>query len=301
MTKYDLAISYIWEYDIEFVQLIEKIFHENKLTTFLISYHNVEEIIEKLKNKELNFTAYLDRASDVDSDFEPIAQILRKRHAYLINPHKRVHKFTNKSYMHRLLSKKNLNIPKSYILPAYYFDHSLKITEDDLDEIGKPFVIKPSIETGGGQGVIINAYTLKNIQKIREENPKEEYIVQEKITPCNFGRHRAWFRVYWAFNKVIPVWWNDLTHIYDIITKEQIKKYKLEQLFKIARKLAKYTRIDYFSTEIAVDKNHKFYIIDYINDQCDFRLKSNHPDGVPDEIVIQFINEMKKKIDSLKK
>ncbi|MGK9367478.1 ATP-grasp domain-containing protein [Melioribacter sp. Ez-97] len=301
MTKYDLAISYVWEYDTEFVQLIEKIFQEDKLTTFLISYHNVEEVIEKLKNKELHFNAYLDRASDVDSDYEPITQILKKRRAYLINPHKRVHKFTNKSYMHRLLSKKNLSIPKSYILPAYYFDHSLKITEDDLEKIGKPFVIKPALETGGGEGVIIDAYTLKEIQKVREENPKEEYIVQEKITPVAFGARRAWFRVYWAFDRVIPAWWNDQTHIYDIVTKEQIEKYKLERLFKITRKLAKYTRIDYFSTEIAVSKNHKFYIIDYINDQCDFRLKSNHADGVPDEIVIKFINEMKKKIKSLKK
>ena len=40
-------------------------------------------------------------------------------------------------------------------------------------------------------------------------------------------------------------------------------------------------------------------MIDYINDQCDMRLKSNHPDGVPDNAVVEFLHHMRKKIVSL--
>lgn len=301
MNTFDLAISYTWEYDLEFIELIELILQRHGLSTFVISNFNVNEIIELLKSKKLHFTAYLDRASDVDSDFEPIATILSRRHCYIINPHKKVRKFTNKSFMHKSLIKKNISLPKTIILPPYYYNHSLPVTENDLDKIGRPFIIKPAINTGGGEGVQVDATTILQIQKERMKSQTEEYLIQEKIYPITLGGKRAWFRIFWAFNKVIPTWWDDQTHIYESITYEQIKKYHLQPLHRITKKLARFTRIDYFSTEIAVTKKHNFVLIDYLNDQCDMRLKSNHPDGVPDEVIIKFIEQMKHKILSLKK
>ena len=38
---------------------------------------------------------------------------------------------------------------------------------------------------------------------------------------------------------------------------------------------------------------NKFVVIDYVNDQCDMRLKSLHPDGVPDEVVLEIINNLR--------
>lgn len=301
MNIFDLAISFVWEYDLEFVDLIEFIFQKDGLTTFVISYHNVQEVIDKLKSKKLHFNAYLDRASDVDSDFEPISSILTKRRTFIINPHKRVHRFTKKSYMHKILSKKNFHLPKTIIIPPYYYNHSLNITENELHNIGIPFIIKPAINTGGGEGVVINAESISHVQKLRIKNQLEEYLIQEKIYPKTLDGRRAWFRIFWAFNKVIPTWWDDLTHIYENISYEQIKKYHLQPLHRITKKLARITRIDYFSTEIAITEKNKFVMIDYINDQCDMRLKSNHADGVPDEVIIKFIEQMKNKILSLKK
>ena len=46
----------------------------------------------------------------------------------------------------------------------------------------------------------------------------------------------------------------------------------------------------------SITKDHTFYLIDYVNDQCDMRLKSNHPDGVPDVLVKQFIQRMLAKV-----
>lgn len=301
MNTFDLAISYTWEYDVEFVELTEFIFQKDGFSTFVISNYNVFEVIDSLKSKQLHFRAYLDRASDVDSDFEPIAAILSKRKSYLINPHKKVHKFTNKSYMHKLLSKKNFDLPKTILLPPYYFNHNLNINEEELKQLGIPFIIKPAIETGGGEGVEVDATTLAQIQKERIKNQTEEFLIQEKIYPKTLSGRRAWFRVFWAFNKVIPTWWDDHTHVYESITYDQIKKYHLQPLHRITKRLSRITRIDYFSTEIALTRKNKFVLIDYINDQCDMRLKSKHHDGVPDEVIIQFIEQMKKKIKSLKK
>jgi len=57
-------------------------------------------------------------------------------------------------------------------------------------------------------------------------------------------------------------------------------------LARIASQIARVTRIDWFSCEIAKSKrNRKFFAIDYMNDQCAVAAKSQQKGGVPDEIV----------------
>jgi len=53
MHQIDLAIAYTWEYDEEFVNAIIKIFNEKNLSTLIITYDNVDEIIQKVSQKEL--------------------------------------------------------------------------------------------------------------------------------------------------------------------------------------------------------------------------------------------------------
>ncbi|MEW6196856.1 MAG: hypothetical protein AB1521_17040 [Bacteroidota bacterium] len=299
MSRFDLAISYTWEFDEEFVNLLEIRLQKHGLRTFVIKKFNVHEVAELLRTKKISFKAYLDRASDEDPDFEAITRILRKRKCHIINPHHKARKVTDKAFMHKKLAKKNFLLPKTYIIQPYDRDEELKITFHELRLIGIPFIIKPSLFSGGGEGVEKNASTIEQIQNERIKSHSEKYLVQEKIYPRSISGKRAWFRIFWAFNKVIPCWWDDHTHIYEPVTSKQIKRFHLQQLIKITRRLARLTFLDYFSTEIALTKKHQFILIDYINDQCDMRLKSLHPDGVPDEVVIQLIEEMKKKIISL--
>lgn len=296
MYRFDLAISYTWEYDEEFVNLIENRFQKYGLRTFVIKKFNVHEVVDLLRSKKISFKFYLDRASDEDRDFEAITKILRKRKCHIINPHHMVRKVTDKAFMHKKLEKKNFLLPKSFILQPFDLNEELKISNENLRTIGIPFIIKPSQFSGGGEGVEKNGKTLDQIQIERKKSHSERYLVQEKIYPKIINGKRAWFRIFWAFNKVIPCWWDDQTHIYAPVTKTEIKRYHLQQLIKITRRLARLTFLDYFSTEIALTKKHQFILIDYINDQCDMRLQSLHPDGVPDQVVIQFIEEMKKKV-----
>ena len=296
MVKFDLAIAYKWIYDEEFVHLIENIFHRNGLSTFLIRNFNVDEVIDKISRKELQFKTYLDRASDEDRAFEPISKLLQKRHCYLINQHNKVLKATDKSTMHKRLQKKKFRLPKTYLIPRYSQTTQLKLPENYLLEIGSPYVIKPAVTSGGGEGVIKNAVSIQQIIYERIKNPNEKFLIQEKIKPRMFGERRAWFRVLWSFNKAIPIWWDDQTHIYHNVTKKEIARYNLLPLVRITTKLARITKLDYFSTEIAVTKDHNFVLIDYVNDQCDMRLKSKHPDGVPDEVVTEFIERMRRKV-----
>ena len=301
MQKYDIALSYTWIYDKEFIDLIENIFQSEGLTTFRIERFNCLEVIDRLKNKQLHFLAYLDRASDEDPLFDPIYKILARRKCFIINPHWKVNKATNKSVTHKKLEKKKFVLPKTFILPAYNKNNRIKLTENDLQYLKRPFIIKPTIYSGGGDGVITNGISFDQIQQARMSSDTEQYIVQEKIHPKTIESKRAWFRIFWAFGNVIPTWWDDHTHLYEPITDKQIKKHNLHPLTKITGRLARLNGLDYFSTEIALTKKQQFYLIDYVNDQCDMRLKSNHFDGVPDVVVEQFINSMKKKILQLKK
>lgn len=299
MEHYDLAISFTWNYDYDFINLIEDYFQSNGLTTYLIKKDNVNNVIELLQNKKIHFSALLDRASDEDVSFIPVAQILRRRRSYIINPYKKIINTIDKSIMHNKLLENNLRLPKTYILPPFVNDYRLLITEKDLEKIGTPFIIKPSLYSGGGEGVIKNATTIEQIQSSRMQSPEEKFLIQEKIYPQTINGKRAWFRVFWAFDTVIPTYWNDQTHIYNTISQKEIKEKHLQQLIRITKRLFQITQLDYFSTEIALTKDHKFYLIDYINDQCDMRLKSKHLDGVPDKVVKKFIERMYYKVLSL--
>ncbi len=299
MQIFDLAVAYKWKYDKELVELIERNFQRSGLRTFVIGKFNLHEVVDHLKKKKIYFKVYLDRASDEDPEFLPISKLLSRKKSYIINPHHKIVKSIDKLSMHRKLVKRKFRLPKTLLLPSYDHDDSLRINANHLEELGIPFVIKPSLISGGGEGVIKSAESLAQIHEERRKNHLEKYLVQEKIYPRKIQGKRAWFRLLWAFDKVIPTWWDDHTHIYQRVTKVDVKRHNLLPLYRITKRLARLTQLDYFSTEIALTKDHKFVLIDYVNDQCDLRLKSNHVDGVPDEVVNEFIERMKRKVLSI--
>ena len=49
--------------------------------------------------------------------------------------------------------------------------------------------------------------------------------------------------------------------------------------------IARVSRINFFSTEIALTCDEKFLTIDYLNTGCDMHAKSFWPSGPPDEVV----------------
>ncbi len=293
METFDFALAYVWEFDEEFISLIEKIFHQNGLSTFIITENNIFEITEKVKNRQLNFRCYLDRASDVDDNFLELAKILTRRKTYIFNPYKKVEHAIDKATMHLEFITAGINVPYSIIIPPHSQLEDLFISIDDLEILGRPFIIKPCNTTGGGIGVVTGAETLKEVLTARLKHSDDKYLIQENIHPIMIDGKRAWYRCYWAFGKSICVWWDDQTHIYNIIQPEEIEKFRLKKLFQITKTIQRLTGLDFFSTEVALNAKDKFVVIDYVNDQCDMRLKSLHPDGVPDETILKIINNMR--------
>lgn len=301
MEKYDLGLAYVWEYDEDFMDLIEATLHKSRLTTFRITNHNIFEIIDKVQNRKLSFNYYFDRASDVDTNFENLGKMLTRRKSHIFNPYRNVQHAIDKASMHLEFMTLGLQVPYSIIVPPHSEFESIYISVEELAKLGRPFIIKPCNTTGGGIGVVTGAESLKEVLEERLMNTNDKYIIQQKIYPSMFDGRRGWFRCFWAFGKAIPVWWDDITHLYTELTFEEIKKYKLRKLHLLTSTIARLINLDFFSTEIVHDSNNRFVIIDYVNDQCDMRIKSKHYDGVPDSVVQQIIYNLSRKIHSLQR
>lgn len=298
---FDIAISYVWEFDKDFVDLIEKTLQEYGLSTFIITENNIFEITDLIKRKKLWFHSYLDRASDVDDNFAELAKILSRRKCRIYNPYKNVEHAIDKANMHLEFITAGLNVPYSIIIPPHNDRQELVLSVDDLAILGRPFIIKPCNTTGGGIGVVTGAETLKEVLLERRKNQSDKYLIQQRITPCILGNHPAWFRCFWAFGKPIISWWDDQTYVYELLSAEQFQTFGLQKLNQITRTIAGITELDFFSTEIVLTPDKKFVVIDYVNDQCDMRLKSHHKDGVPDEIVTSIVNNLRLNLQKQKR
>ena len=301
MEIFDLAIAFVWEYDDDFVSLIELALQQEDVTTFIVKEHNIKEVTSKVRDRKLFFRFYLDRASDADSAFEELAKILTRKKTVIINPYKKVLHAIDKASMHLEFINAGLNVPYSIIIPPHSELEEIRLTIEDLSILGRPFIIKPCNTTGGGIGVVTGAETLREILEERINNLNDKYLIQEKIYPSILDGRRAWFRCFWAFGKPIAVWWDDLTHIYEELTEGEIENFGLKKLLQKTRTIAKVTDLDFFSTEIVLNDKNLFVVIDYVNDQCDMRIKSKHPDGVPDNVVYQIIYNLKNYIIRTKK
>lgn len=301
INTFDIAISYVWEFDKDFIDLIEKTLQPYGLSTFIITEKNIHEVTDLIKRRKLWFHSYLDRASDVDDDFSELAKVLTRRKCRIFNPYKNVEHAIDKANMHLEFITAGLNVPYSIIIPPHDDREELVLSVDDLAILGRPFIIKPCNTTGGGIGVVTGAETLREVLLERRTNKSDKYLIQQKITPCILDDHTAWFRCFWAFGKPIASWWDDKTHIYELLLAEQIQSYSLQKLNQITRTIAGITQLDFFSTEIVLTTDKKFVVIDYVNDQCDMRLKSLHRDGVPDDIVFKIVNNLRINLQRLKK
>jgi hypothetical protein len=285
----DLALLWEWEFDEDFIRILDRKCHQFGLQCYLIHRYNLKDVQTRLENGDFGALIFYDRASDNDLSFEPLVKELLKRESKPLNEPARLEVALDKAAMHHRLIECGIQVPFTIILSPTRDWTKMKIGE--LMRLGEPFIIKPAIG-GGGVGVEVNAKTLSDIVKAREGKSKEKFLLQEKVLPIHFGDRRAWFRLFYVNSKVISCWWDDLTHLYERVTHEEEKVFGLERLEKETRKIAALTGLQFFSTEIAIADKETYVVVDYVNDQCDMRLKSRFPDGVPDDVVDEIAVEI---------
>jgi len=283
---FDLAIAWCWKYDADFIFQIDKECGRRNLSSYLIHPHNLFETMHKIDSGELGFKAFFDRASDQEEEFERLVDLMKAYQVKMINDVDRALWSSDKATMHLEFLTGGINVPYTIILPPY--DENPDLDSIPLEKVGKPFVIKPACG-GCGDGVVSDAQSIYDIQIARQEYKDDKYLVQEKIIPVQIGKRRAWFRVFCVCGEVLPCWWDDQTKIAEVLDPSQIAEKIYSEIEHTIRKIASISKLDIFSTEIALSSSEKLLVIDHVNDQVDLRKKSLCVDGVPDEVVDKIV------------
>jgi len=290
----DIAVAWNWDFDSEFLQCIDSAATARGLTTHFIDQHNLAETISRLHDDTLFFRIFLDRASDEDERFLPLANMIRRmarasgrpETLRIINPHDLLHRASDKATMHLEFLSHGIQVPYTIIISPYSQRKEVELSLSELALLGRPFIIKPANTTGERVGVVLGAESLKDVIETRQHHKNDKYLLQEKVVPVEFAHHRGWFRVFCAFGLVLPCWWNDETHVYEELTPKDEEGFRLQPLRPITTTIQQICGLDFFSTEIAMTPSEKFVVVDYVNEMCDMRLQSRHPDGVPDHVVL---------------
>jgi len=284
----DLAIGWLWEYDESFVLALEREAQERRgLATFQVRAFNIEEVLERIRKRSLRFRLFLDRGFDTDPRFEQLGKMVLSHGGSVVNSYERTIEAIDKATMHLEFLSAGLHVPFTIIISPFAERAEVGLTIEDLAHLGRPFIIKPANTTGGGIGVVTGAETLLDVIEARKIFVKDKYLLQEFIVPREIGARRCWFRCFFVYGKVFLAWWDDLTHIYDLVTPDEEHFYKLRPLRRIMRTIARISGLDFFSSEIALRQPSpyepsRFIVVDYVNDMCDMRCRDEALDGLPD-------------------
>ena len=292
----DLGVAWEWEYDAHFIDKLEQASRRHDLSLCLITPTNVADVTARYYKEKLAFRYFLDRGSDARREFEPLARLVAAGGARIINHYRYLKSCLDKATMHLEFLTAGLNVPYTIILSPYQSEPEIKIA--DLARLGRSFIIKPAIGAGG-TGVVVGAETLAEVLVARQSQGDQKFLLQEKIEPVLIGGERAWFRVYYVLGQTFLSWWNDMTHIYRRVEPKEENESYLSPMRAIITKIARISRLDFFSAEIVLTADGRFVVVDYVNDICDMRLQSQNPDGVPgllvDEIIAAIVNDVEAK------
>jgi len=185
--------------------------------------------------------------------------------------------------MHRAFTGLGLHTPYTIILPPY--EEQPEVPLIDLEALGERFTIKPA-HGGGGEGVVVEATSLSQVQEARQEYPGDWYLLQAHVTPAQLPSRAAWFRVFYCAGQIYICWWDTNTHVHTPVTPAEETSHDLGPLRNRATAIAQFCGLDLFSTEIALTPDGLFVVVDYVNDQIDLRLQSKAVDGVPDDLAL---------------
>ncbi len=281
MIPYHLCLTWSWEYDADFVRLLESACQRRRLTILHVTPETLENILPKLAAGLVTFGAHFDCTAH-DPRFEPVFSWARQHSVQRINPPELGDWAEDKATMHLELISAGVHTPYTIILPP--LNEQSHLPPVDLRPLGMPFVIKPSYG-GGGEGVILGATSLEQVSEARRQFPDLKYLLQEQIQSHALDGRRAWFRIIYCAGHFYPCWWDTGTHVYTPVTADEKTRFGLAPLEHITARIAQVCKLDFFSTEIAHTPDGRWVAVDYVNDHIDLRLQSRTPDGVPDAIL----------------
>lgn len=299
MEVFDFGIG--WPADGEeelFIKTLKSECEARKLKFTYITNKALNALVSKIKKGEFSLKFYLDMASetfDSKDDFIKFTYALKDSGTRIVADPDDVKAAADKSITHFDLARAGIPVPFTILIRNW--EPTRKLTDEEKEKLGFPFVIKPALGYGEKGVKLVNQKgTLKEIAQARKFNTGDNFLLQEYIEPKELNNEPAWFRVFHLFGEIIPCWWHPVTHVYRQVTLKEMDEFKLLPLIRITTEIARVTRIDWFSCEIAIDKrNGAFVVVDYMNDQCAINPQSQYKDGVPDDLIVHIAERIVEK------
>ncbi len=206
----------------------------------------------------------------------------------------------HKAVAHHRLERAGIPVPPTVVLRRWEPDRELTPAERSV--VGERVVIKPA-RGWGWKGVVLGSKgDLASVARARDFDRTDDFLVQRQVTWATLqgddGVVRpGWWRVYYVFGEIIPCWWGPENGEYRQVSLRELWMHDLLPLARLATEIARLTHMDFFSTEICMaeerarrgspyqSQGRPFYVIDYVNDQCDLRCSSECEAAPPDAVV----------------
>lgn len=300
MKSYDFGLGWpdVYENDHLFVESLKLQCQERDLSFILVDESIIDQSAAEVESGKLKIKFYLDMASEIyvaEDRFTRFTYSLKDSGCRVVDDPDDVKAAADKSITHfDLLHAK---VPVPYTVVIRNWEPTRKLTDEESKNLGFPVVIKPALGYAKkGVKIIKEKFTLEEVAEARAFNPGDNFLLQEFIEPLELEGTIAWFRVFNLFGEIFPCWWNPANNVYRQVTLKEMDTYNLLPMARISSEIGRITRVDWFSSEVAISKkDRKFVVVDYMNDQCAVEPQSRSTDGVPDELLIQFAERIAEK------
>lgn len=279
----DFLLAYDWPYDVPFIRLLEGELRVAGLSFLAVSPENLSQVMDDLVSGNCTAFAFLDRASDTDPAFLPLEAWAQDHVPHIMNPGHLRRRVWHKTNLHWEFIRAGVDTPYTIPLPAL---RQVPILDQlpDISPLGVPFSVKPDLG-GGGWGVVTDARDWGDVEKVRQGLPDDDLIIQEFVTPAVLEGRRAWFRVLYACDIVIPCWWDDQTHLFGhAVSIPERDRFQLTSLWDIVGTAARISQLQLFSTEVGLSSDGRFVAVDYVNDPVDLRMQPHAHEGMPTDV-----------------
>ncbi|MBN2553323.1 MAG: hypothetical protein JXB06_11170 [Spirochaetales bacterium] len=289
MQVYDVCLMSDWHYDRDLLGELEDRLQSRGRSTYLVWPYNLDGVLHQLREGTLGFRYLVDRASNTSAEFLEVHRLLNPLGVKCFEDPATLLRASDKALMQREFQSAGIPVPDTLIIQPHDQSEQIWIERQVLQNLGLPFIVKPANTTGGGIGVFQDGRNLEDILHRRREYPSDKYLVQERILPKVAEGRRFWFRIFYVAGEVLCCWWDDRTHLYEILAAGEVGEELAGRFVDIAHAIARISVLLLFSAELAVDERERLVVVDYVNESPDLRRKSQFPDGVPDEVVDRII------------
>jgi|GEM_PF-6334469 len=283
MTKiYDVGIGWASPIDAVFVSLLKKELRSAKLSVDEITYQNISERFEEIRNGSVAYRWYLDRSS---IDYPPYAQIawmLAERGVRVVNNPTQAARWGSKIALHKAFASAGIPVPKTRIV--YSLSEAKREAPRALKEFTVPFVIKPAY--GGMENdVLMTASRKEDVTKFMEGNGNDAALMQEFLTPAVIAGRAGWFRPLYVCGAIIPLRWNPVNHFYEELRHVPEENAAATVLEKTLLAIYSITGFDVFSAEIVFTNREDYFVVDYANHPIDLGAQDISADALPRRVL----------------